>query len=472
MAGSKLSLSPLARALLRVPCNHLDLPLEEVRELHRRGFVFVMIPADPKHPGHWIDLTEKGARAKLRLLRDIEKAGGPDKVDLENLEGTMGALAGRRSGLTVSDIEQWIENDEGLYEWWKMVGGSKRDFIKKYRAELEEAIDAVTSGRKRAHYLQYDKPKKPPGGWSGLSSLGVRPEDEPEAALLAQLDVLVSRAERESRDRRRRSYAAQAVRAAGNLFLGVEEIIAQTGAKPSEELTNALRVLAERLKNAAGRAGIPMPPLVLYTFPKPMMHGLGALGDPQSVEESFWFSSGALRLHVEYRGKTVGATKKYPAGSWGFRVTAYLTNARGEVRGNYLDNYTIITAPNLGYAEAMRYAARKAVQQVVEAGVPLEETLLNTSAVVYRTEPPPDAHKLDALKGFGALGTGTPRMVSLKALLPQDALDAIERRHAAGLLTIRELKDICHKYATHLDAKGVDPNYLAYFIAHALGVSR
>lgn len=57
--------------------------------------------------------------------------------------------------ITVRDIEQWIDNDEGLYRWQRRSGLSKRAFIKQNRAELEQAIRNVTEGRKPAHYLWY-----------------------------------------------------------------------------------------------------------------------------------------------------------------------------------------------------------------------------------------------------------------------------------------------------------------------------
>jgi len=57
--------------------------------------------------------------------------------------------------MSIRDIEQWVDNDEGLYNWWKSSKMSKRAFIKENRAELERCIDNVISGRKRAHYLAY-----------------------------------------------------------------------------------------------------------------------------------------------------------------------------------------------------------------------------------------------------------------------------------------------------------------------------
>lgn len=50
---------------------------------------------------------------------------------------------------------QWIENDEGLYNWQRSSRQSMKQFIRENRAEIDAAIDNVTSGRKPAHYLAY-----------------------------------------------------------------------------------------------------------------------------------------------------------------------------------------------------------------------------------------------------------------------------------------------------------------------------
>jgi hypothetical protein len=57
--------------------------------------------------------------------------------------------------MTNSDISQWIDNDEGLYNWWKSSRMSKTAFIKENRAELVACISKVTTGKKSAHYLAY-----------------------------------------------------------------------------------------------------------------------------------------------------------------------------------------------------------------------------------------------------------------------------------------------------------------------------
>ena len=54
--------------------------------------------------------------------------------------------------------EQWIDNDEGLYDWWKSSRQSKRDFIQANRAEIDAAINNVLGGTKPASYLKYENP--------------------------------------------------------------------------------------------------------------------------------------------------------------------------------------------------------------------------------------------------------------------------------------------------------------------------
>lgn len=50
---------------------------------------------------------------------------------------------------------QWIDNDEGLYDWWRSSKLSKREFIRQNRAEIDAAIDPVVNGEKPAHHLKY-----------------------------------------------------------------------------------------------------------------------------------------------------------------------------------------------------------------------------------------------------------------------------------------------------------------------------
>ncbi len=66
-----------------------------------------------------------------------------------------------RSKHNDKERRQWIENDEGLYVLFYLdrteTGITLRDFIKQNRAEIDEVIDNVTSGRKPAHYLKYGR---------------------------------------------------------------------------------------------------------------------------------------------------------------------------------------------------------------------------------------------------------------------------------------------------------------------------
>lgn len=50
---------------------------------------------------------------------------------------------------------EWLDNDEGLYDWWKSSKQPKAKFIRENRAKIDEVIGNVTSGKKRQHYLKY-----------------------------------------------------------------------------------------------------------------------------------------------------------------------------------------------------------------------------------------------------------------------------------------------------------------------------
>lgn len=43
--------------------------------------------------------------------------------------------------LSQSDVSQWVDNDEGLYNRWKSSRQSKRAFVRENRAELTAAIN-------------------------------------------------------------------------------------------------------------------------------------------------------------------------------------------------------------------------------------------------------------------------------------------------------------------------------------------
>lgn len=64
--------------------------------------------------------------------------------------------------MTNTEISQWIDNDEGLYDWWRRSRDprtrkrmSKTAFIRENRAEIIAAIEPVLTGNKPAHHLKY-----------------------------------------------------------------------------------------------------------------------------------------------------------------------------------------------------------------------------------------------------------------------------------------------------------------------------
>lgn len=57
--------------------------------------------------------------------------------------------------LNDTDRAQWIDNDEGLYNWWKGSKLTKRRFIAENRSALDECIRKVLDGDRPAHYMAY-----------------------------------------------------------------------------------------------------------------------------------------------------------------------------------------------------------------------------------------------------------------------------------------------------------------------------
>jgi len=47
----------------------------------------------------------------------------------------------KRKTINDSDRSQWIDNDEGLYSWWRSSRQSKRAFIRENRAEITRIIN-------------------------------------------------------------------------------------------------------------------------------------------------------------------------------------------------------------------------------------------------------------------------------------------------------------------------------------------
>ncbi len=78
-----------------------------------------------------------------------------------------GMNLGEDRRLSIADISQWIDNDEGLYDWWRRSKLPKREFIREHRDELEQAINNVLGGQQQAHYLKYGR--RDPGLHEGFA---------------------------------------------------------------------------------------------------------------------------------------------------------------------------------------------------------------------------------------------------------------------------------------------------------------
>lgn len=50
-----------------------------------------------------------------------------------------------------SEREMWIQNDEGLYRWWKSTRLPMRKFIQEYKVEIDTAIDSVLNPKRTNH---------------------------------------------------------------------------------------------------------------------------------------------------------------------------------------------------------------------------------------------------------------------------------------------------------------------------------
>lgn len=50
-----------------------------------------------------------------------------------------------------SEREDWVNNDEGLYNKWKRSGLSMSKFVRKNRQLIDAIAGEITSGKKPAH---------------------------------------------------------------------------------------------------------------------------------------------------------------------------------------------------------------------------------------------------------------------------------------------------------------------------------
>jgi hypothetical protein len=60
-------------------------------------------------------------------------------------------------GMNDTEREQWVDNDEGLYDMQRRSRLSKREWVRQNRALIDDAAGNIRSGRKQSHYLKYDR---------------------------------------------------------------------------------------------------------------------------------------------------------------------------------------------------------------------------------------------------------------------------------------------------------------------------
>lgn len=51
--------------------------------------------------------------------------------------------------------EDWVENDEGLYDRFKASGKTLSVWVRENRALIDACAGKVSSGEERAHFLKY-----------------------------------------------------------------------------------------------------------------------------------------------------------------------------------------------------------------------------------------------------------------------------------------------------------------------------
>lgn len=50
-----------------------------------------------------------------------------------------------------SEREMWVQNDEGLYAWWRSSRTSMREFLRTNRAELDACINRALNVKPRSY---------------------------------------------------------------------------------------------------------------------------------------------------------------------------------------------------------------------------------------------------------------------------------------------------------------------------------
>ena len=54
-----------------------------------------------------------------------------------------------------AERQQWVDNDEGLYDAQRRARQPKRTWLRENRAMIDAYVAKVTSGEKRAHWGKY-----------------------------------------------------------------------------------------------------------------------------------------------------------------------------------------------------------------------------------------------------------------------------------------------------------------------------
>ena len=60
-----------------------------------------------------------------------------------------------RCTINDNDREDWVNNDEGLYNWWQRSGVGITTFVRRHRQEIDIIIRATTEGTIPSHFLAY-----------------------------------------------------------------------------------------------------------------------------------------------------------------------------------------------------------------------------------------------------------------------------------------------------------------------------
>lgn len=61
----------------------------------------------------------------------------------------------RKSTINDSDREDFVMNDEGLYDMWRKTRRGITVWVRENRELIDEAMGLINGGVKPAHYLKY-----------------------------------------------------------------------------------------------------------------------------------------------------------------------------------------------------------------------------------------------------------------------------------------------------------------------------